>query len=120
VYVKLPDVDPALGQRKVVVTFRARQFTVLVNGEIFMQGQTFREIVPDESTWYIHPEAGILEISTMKLWRKDNYKTGETNAETWWCRLFTEDPDPHRGLPEAVIPLDRAPTHYYSSPYSYA
>eukprot|EP00667_Euglena_gracilis_P007777 EG_transcript_7863 len=106
-------------KRKVAVTFKARQITVLLNGEVYLRRATHKEIVPDESTWHIDSEAGILEVTTMKLWRKDNYKTGETNADTWWDRLFTEDPDPHRGGAEAVIETDRVPTNYYSCPFSY-
>lgn len=118
VFVRLPEKSAAQPRRKVVVLFKARQVTVLVNGDVYLQGEPFREIVPDESTWHIDSEAGVLEVTAMKLWRRDNYKTGETNAETWWARLFREDVDPHRASPEAVIPLDRAPTQYFSCPFS--
>lgn len=49
-------------KRKVAVTFKARQITVLVNGEVYLRRATHKEIVPDESTWHIDSEAGILEV----------------------------------------------------------
>ncbi len=45
-----------------LAAFKARQITVLVNGDVYLQGEPFREIVPDESTWHIDSEAGILEV----------------------------------------------------------
>lgn len=121
VFLRLPEKTAAQPKRKVAVVFRPKRLTVLINGDTYFQGDTMREIVPGESTWHVDAEAGILEITMMKLWRRDNYKDGETNAETWWRRLFQEDPDPHRGggLPEATIPFDKTPTEYYSCPYSY-
>eukprot|EP00667_Euglena_gracilis_P014077 EG_transcript_14567 len=75
IFIRLPEKNAAQPKRKVAVTFKARQITVLVNGEVYLRRATHKEIVPDESTWHIDSEAGILEVTTMKLWRKDNYKT---------------------------------------------
>ena len=94
------------------VTFKPESLLVthkLPGGEeptMVIGGTLAKTIKPDESTWEYDKESCVLTISLLKLWRKGNYKKGETSAETWWKSLFAES---------AQLPEKYPPTDYYTT-----
>lgn len=71
-----------------------------------LSGTLAKAIKADESTWEYDKESCVLTVSLLKLWRKGNYKKGETSAETWWKSLFTDS---------TQLPEKYPPTEYYTT-----
>eukprot|EP01012_Entosiphon_sulcatum_P052605 TRINITY_DN72306_c0_g1_i1.p1 TRINITY_DN72306_c0_g1~~TRINITY_DN72306_c0_g1_i1.p1 ORF type:complete len:306 (+),score=62.39 TRINITY_DN72306_c0_g1_i1:36-920(+) len=109
VYVYIPIRD-ATGKAK--IDFRAKHVRVACGQRVLFEGELLKEIMPDESCWQLDRETGIIEVVMMKKWRRDKYKTGETNADTWWRTVL-------EGATSAVISEQQAPSVYYSAPFAY-
>ena len=89
------------------VSFGAESLRVRYSsGEEILSGTLAKAIKVDESLWEYDRKSCVLTITLLKMWRRGNYKKGETSAETWWKSLFTDSAQLQEKYP---------PTDYYST-----
>lgn len=94
----------------VSVSFKAESICVAYStGETVLSGTLAKAIKVDESIWEYDKKGCILTITLLKMWRRGNYKKGETSAETWWKSLLTDTTQ----LPEKYPPTEYYTTHTF-------
>lgn len=88
-----------------------RRLCVRVGDDVLLQGELYRDIKADNSTWFVVPDQGILEVSMLKRNRRGHYSNGATNADTFWFALLSGSHESDR------IKLTNPPNKYYWQPY---
>lgn len=92
------------------ITFGAESLSVKYKSEgedeEILSGTLTMPIKVDESIWEYDKKGCVLTITLLKMWRRGNYKKGETSAETWWKSLFTDSAQLQEKYP---------PTDYYTT-----
>lgn len=99
---------PGTTRAAIEVELTPARLRVQVDGRPAVDGQLWREVKAEESTWFVQDD--VLEIVLLKRHRRGNYADGETNATTFWYALVRNGP------PEAALALEHPPAAYYRLP----
>lgn len=106
VFVQLPE---GLSAKMVSVELEPDRISVVVDGEVILEGDLFASIKVEDSTWIVRD--GILEVLMLKKNRRGHYDDGKTNADTFWYAVNRRATNLER------LALPSVPNEYYSTRY---